>query len=96
MFIQPPSLEVLEQRLRSRSTETEESLQKRLQIAKVEMEYGISNENLFISCLFCSNIDICIGRDPANFDIVIVNDQLEKSYHELKQFLLPVINQIKQ
>lgn len=75
VFIQPPSLEVLEQRLRSRSTETEESLQKRLQIAKVEMEYG---------------------RDPANFDIVIVNDQLEKSYHELKEFLLPVINQIKQ
>jgi len=95
VFIQPPSLEVLEQRLRARSTETEESLQKRLQIAKVEMEYGILNETLFISCLFCSNFDNCIGMDPANFDIVIVNDQLEKSYQELKLFLLPVINQMK-
>lgn len=41
-------------------------------------------------------LTICIGSDPANFDIVIVNDQLEKSYQELKTFLLPIINQIKQ
>jgi guanylate kinase len=95
VFVQPPSLEVLEQRLRARSTETEESLQKRLQIAKVEMEYGISKQTFFISSL-SSNFDNCIGSDPANFDIVIVNDQLEKSYQELKTFLLPIINQIKQ
>ena len=36
IFIQPPSLEILEQRLRNRATEDEESLSKRL--AKAELE----------------------------------------------------------
>merc|ERR1712001_307420 len=40
VFIHPPSVEDLEKRLRGRGTETEESLQKRLSAAKVEMEYG--------------------------------------------------------
>lgn len=40
VFIQPPSLEVLETRLRSRGTETEESLKQRLDAAKIEMDYG--------------------------------------------------------
>nr|XP_029489485.1 uncharacterized protein LOC115109057 isoform X2 [Oncorhynchus nerka] len=40
--IQPPSIEILEKRLRDRNTETEESLQKRLETARVDME--LSNE----------------------------------------------------
>ena len=40
VFIKPPSLAVLEQRLRARGTETEESLSKRLGAAAAEMEYG--------------------------------------------------------
>ncbi|CDQ75760.1 unnamed protein product [Oncorhynchus mykiss] len=40
--IQPPSIEILEKRLRDRNTETEESLQKRLEAARVDME--LSNE----------------------------------------------------
>lgn len=36
-----------------------------------------------------------LGNEPGNFDIVIVNDQLEKAYHDLKEFLLPFINQVK-
>ncbi|XP_014458226.2 guanylate kinase isoform X1 [Alligator mississippiensis] len=36
--IQPPSLDVLEKRLRERQTETEESLQKRLKAAHVDLE----------------------------------------------------------
>ncbi|KAI4872323.1 hypothetical protein NFI96_027751, partial [Prochilodus magdalenae] len=40
--IQPPSIEILEQRLRDRKTETEESLQKRLEAARIDME--LSNE----------------------------------------------------
>ncbi|KAL7386227.1 hypothetical protein ABVT39_005398 [Epinephelus coioides] len=36
--IQPPSIDVLENRLRHRKTESEESLQRRLQIATVDME----------------------------------------------------------
>ncbi|XP_038654389.1 guanylate kinase-like isoform X3 [Scyliorhinus canicula] len=39
LSIQPPSFEILEQRLRQRKTETEESLQKRLLAAKMDMEF---------------------------------------------------------
>jgi len=40
VFIKPPSLEILEDRLRKRNTETEDSLRKRLDAAKAEMEYA--------------------------------------------------------
>ncbi|MCJ1311699.1 guanylate kinase [Agyrium rufum] len=40
LFLAPPSLEVLEQRLRSRNTETDESLAKRLAQAKNELAYA--------------------------------------------------------
>ena len=39
IFIVPPSLEVLEQRLRGRGTETEEVIDKRMKAALVEQEY---------------------------------------------------------
>ena len=48
MFLKPPSLEVLEQRLRARGTETEESLSKRLGAAKAEMEYGEAEGNFHV------------------------------------------------
>lgn len=40
VFIAPPSFEVLESRLRGRGTEKEDSIRKRLQQAKNEMEYS--------------------------------------------------------
>ena len=40
IFIQPPSIEVLEQRLRDRNTETEESLKKRIERAEMELKYS--------------------------------------------------------
>lgn len=39
IFVRPPSIDVLEKRLRSRGTETEESLQKRLSKAERELTY---------------------------------------------------------
>ncbi len=42
VFVAPPSLELLEERLRGRGTETEESLHKRLDTAKSEMEWGLA------------------------------------------------------
>ena len=40
ILIKPPSMEVLEKRLRDRKTETEESLKRRLSVAKEELDYG--------------------------------------------------------
>ena len=40
MFIAPPSLEVLESRLRSRGTEKESSIEARLKAAKEELAYA--------------------------------------------------------
>uniref|UniRef100_A0A665WLX6 Guanylate kinase n=1 Tax=Echeneis naucrates TaxID=173247 RepID=A0A665WLX6_ECHNA len=64
--IQPPSMEILEKRLRDRQTETEESLQKRLEAARIDME---------------------LSKEPGVFDIVIVNDDLDKAYEQLKDIL---------
>ena len=52
IFIMPPSIEVLEQRLRNRGTENEEDLIRRMEIATSEIEksvdydYIIVNDNL--------------------------------------------------
>ena len=73
VFIKPPSLEVLEQRLRDRGTETEESLSKRLGAAAAEMEYG---------------------ETEGNFDIIIVNDDMEAAYVQLRDFVIPELEKI--
>lgn len=41
VFIKPPSIEELKRRLLARKTETEESLERRLSVAKGELEYGM-------------------------------------------------------
>ncbi|KAI7866988.1 guanylate kinase [Spinellus fusiger] len=40
IFVQPPSMEILENRLRSRGTEAEEAIQARLNASKKELEYA--------------------------------------------------------
>lgn len=56
-FIKPPSMETLEKRLRERGTETEESLQKRLETAKMELEYEKSEQNAFDHVIVNDNLD---------------------------------------
>jgi guanylate kinase len=65
VFIAPPSEEELEKRLRGRGTEKEESIQKRLTQAKLELEFAKTGVH----------------------DKIIVNDDLEKAYKELEDFL---------
>lgn len=55
IFNNPPSVEALEQRLRKRNTETEETLKKRLEAANSEIEYGLSPGNFH---KIIHNIDI--------------------------------------
>jgi guanylate kinase len=64
VFIAPPSMEILEARLRARGTENEAAIQKRLNNSRQEMEKA------------------------EIFDHIIVNDQLERAYVELKRLLL--------
>lgn len=65
IFVAPPSIDDLRKRLEGRSTETTESLEKRLGAAYAEMEYA----------------------DSGAHDVVIVNDDLERAYNELKNFI---------
>ncbi|XP_053323400.1 guanylate kinase isoform X2 [Spea bombifrons] len=67
--VQPPSVEILEKRLRDRKTESEESLQKRLKAAREDME---------------------ISKEPGLFDAVIINDDLDRAYADLKELLADV------
>ena len=45
IFIAPPSIQSLEQRLRLRGTENEDQVKLRLKNAKLELEYGYTNGN---------------------------------------------------
>lgn len=67
VFLKPPSLSILEERLRARKTESEESIAKRLHRAQTEMNYG---------------------EIPGNFDITIVNDDIDQAYSKLREFVL--------
>lgn len=58
IFVQPPSYDELEKRLRYRSTETEDKIQQRMAKAKTELSHA------------------------ADFDIILVNDHLEKAVEE--------------
>jgi len=49
IFIKAPALEILEQRLRKRGTETEESLRERLQKAEQELQWSNSFDALIIN-----------------------------------------------
>jgi len=74
VFIRPPSMEELERRLRDRKTESEDAIQKRLETAKREMEFG--------------NIE-------GNFDIIIVNDDVDKASKELNDFMTDKVQELQ-
>jgi guanylate kinase len=67
VFVRTKTWEILEQRLRSRNTETEEKIQIRLQTGRAEM-----------------------AREKE-FDYVLINDDFETSYQELKAVVLAAL-----
>uniref|UniRef100_A0A3B4FEP4 Guanylate kinase n=2 Tax=Haplochromini TaxID=319058 RepID=A0A3B4FEP4_9CICH len=73
--IQPPSMDHISILFLDRQTETEESLQKRLEAARVDME---------------------LSKEPGVFDAVIINDDLEKAYEELKEILDEEIKKVQE
>lgn len=64
IFVKPPSIDALEQRLRKRETETEESIKRRIAKAPIELEKS------------------------KFFDVVIVNEHLEKAKMEAEDEVL--------
>ena len=67
IFIAPPSLDALEARLRSRGTDSEETILKRIRNARQEMEHA------------------------GKFDRIILNDQIDSAYLELKTVVAHVL-----
>jgi len=66
VFVKPPSFEALEARLSSRGTENEESIRKRLDQAKIELQYA---------------------ETAGAYDMILVNDELERSQEQLREFV---------
>ncbi len=59
LFIMPPSIDLLEERLRKRSTDSEESIKVRVEKARKEMEFAHKFDNIII------NDDISIASNEA-------------------------------
>ena len=55
VFIEPPSLEELERRLRGRATETEESIELRMKNAELELSRKMEYDIRFVN----DNLDVC-------------------------------------
>jgi guanylate kinase len=72
VFIAPPSLEVLEQRLRGRGTDSDATIQKRMNNAVMEL-----------------------GRQ-SEFDQVVVNDDFDTAYLQLKTICDDFMNRLEE
>ena len=60
IFIQPPSVDELKRRLKSRGTETEDSLQARINKASYELSFGHSFNHVIVNNLLeeaCKNAE---------------------------------------
>lgn len=68
VFVQPPSIEEMEFRLRNRKTDTEEKIKERVQKAVRELKFS------------------------SRFDVILVNDNLEKAKKEAYNLVLNFIN----
>lgn len=74
-FIQPPSIEILEKRLRSRGTETEESLEKRLSLAQRDLNMIMNEKDMF---------DFVIVNDDLEMAYELLKSNLASQIAQLK------------
>ncbi|XP_064598261.1 uncharacterized protein LOC135464694 isoform X1 [Liolophura sinensis] len=74
IFVKPPNMETLAQRLEGRGTETEDSLKKRLASAQEALDFA---------------------EQPGSYDHIIVNDDLESAYKQLKDILAEDIETLR-
>eukprot|EP00092_Neocalanus_flemingeri_P060246 GFUD01072191.1.p1 GENE.GFUD01072191.1~~GFUD01072191.1.p1 ORF type:complete len:241 (-),score=55.45 GFUD01072191.1:61-783(-) len=62
-----------------------EALEKRLRARRTESEESLAKR------LAAAEAEMVYGETPGNFDLVIVNDELEKAYSELRSYMIPKI-----
>lgn len=84
IFLLPPSMEVLENRLRSRGTEDEDDVKKRLEIAQDEMRKSKMYD------YFVINEDI----DCASDDVLTIIKALDFSNKRMNNYLSEVIDNV--
>lgn len=84
VFLLPPSMEVLEERLRSRGTEDEDDIRKRLEIARDEMQKSVDYD------YFVINEDI----ESASDDVLTIIKALDFSHKRMNNFISEVINNV--
>lgn len=84
IFLLPPSMEVLENRLRSRGTESDEDVKKRLEIAQDEMRKSKMYD------YFVINEDI----DCASDDVLTIIKALDFSNKRMNNYLSEVIDNV--
>lgn len=84
VFLLPPSMEVLENRLRSRGTEDEEDIRKRLEIARDEVRKSVDYD------YFVINEDI----ESASDDVLTIIKALDFSHKRMNNFISEVIDNV--
>lgn len=73
VFVKPPSLAALEERLRSRKTETEESLKKRLDAAREEIAFG-EEEGAFDALIINDDLEAAVKQLTTIIDTKILHE----------------------
>ncbi|TPP48347.1 Guanylate kinase family protein [Leishmania donovani] len=78
IFIAPPSMQVLEQRLRERKTETEASIQLRMKVNRQWMQWAKENQSFFDHYIVNDNLDLCYAkvREIVRAEVLMVDSTL--------------------
>lgn len=84
VFIMAPSIGELEKRLRLRGTDSEQSIVKRVERAKRDLEYGA---HLFVRLLPHSFRLLAVHENPRLFDAAIINDVFDDAYAQFMQLV---------
>ena len=75
IFLLPPSLEVLEDRLRKRGTESEENIRKRILIAEKELEFAVDYDYSVVN----DDLSVCVNEIYTIINNIISEDKNEQS-----------------
>jgi len=73
VFVKPPCMAALEERLRSRKTETEESLKKRLDAAREEIAFG-EEEGAFDALIINDDLEAAVKQLTTIIDTKILHE----------------------